>query len=47
MTADINDKREYLSSKGIRIALKDISQFAQVLEDVFVENNFTAKHLEN
>lgn len=45
VTADVNAKKEYLSSKGIRIALKDISQFAQVLEDIFVENNFTAKTL--
>lgn len=43
--ADTRDKKEYLSSKGIRIELKDISKFAQVLEDVFVENNFTAKTL--
>ncbi|MFA2895258.1 type I restriction endonuclease [Acinetobacter pittii] len=43
--ADNNERREYLSSKGIRIALNDISNFAKVLEDVFVENNFTAKTL--
>lgn len=45
ITADIKDRREYLLGKGIRIELKDISKFAQVLEDVFVENNFTAKTL--
>ncbi|BBF78559.1 type I restriction endonuclease [Acinetobacter ursingii] len=43
--ADISERKEYLSSKGIRIALNDISNFAKVLEDVFVENNFTAKTL--
>lgn len=43
--ADLSEKKEYLSKKGIRIELKDISKFAQVLEDVFVENNFTAKTL--
>ncbi|ELV8680786.1 hypothetical protein QNE28_000708 [Vibrio fluvialis] len=45
VTAEPAKKKEYLSSKGIRIELKDISKFAQVLEDVFVENNFTAKTL--
>ncbi|MBJ8423625.1 cold shock domain-containing protein [Acinetobacter bereziniae] len=45
ITADLKDRKEYLSSKGIRIELRDISSFAQVLEDVFVENNFTAKTL--
>ncbi|MCP6697704.1 type I restriction endonuclease [Pseudomonas donghuensis] len=45
VTADITEKREYLTSKGIRIELKDVTRFAQVLEDVFVENNFTAKAL--
>lgn len=45
VTADVVEKREYLTSKGIRIELKDVSRFAQVLEDVFVENNFTAKAL--
>ncbi|WP_215895456.1 cold-shock protein [Acinetobacter pullicarnis] len=45
ITADIKDRKEYLSSKGIRIELKDITKFAQVLEDIFVENNFTAKTL--
>ncbi|HCG8540269.1 cold shock domain-containing protein [Vibrio parahaemolyticus] len=45
ITADTTERKEYLSSKGIRIELKDISKFAQVLEDVFVENNFTAKTL--
>ncbi|KPZ59265.1 cold shock protein CspG [Pseudoalteromonas sp. P1-13-1a] len=45
VTAETDKKREYLSSKGIRIELKDISKFAQVLEDIFVENNFTAKTL--
>lgn len=45
VTADVTEKREYLTSKGIRIELKDVSRFAKVLEDVFVENNFTAKTL--
>ncbi|WP_418357913.1 hypothetical protein ACNH6B_00575 [Shewanella basaltis] len=45
VTAETAKRREYLSSKGIRIELKDISKFAQVLEDIFVENNFTAKTL--
>jgi cold shock CspA family protein/GTPase SAR1 family protein len=45
VTADTTQKKEYLTSKGIRIELKNISNFAQVLEDVFVENNFTAKAL--
>lgn len=40
-----SERKEYLSSKGIRIELKDISKFAQVLEELFVENNFTAKTL--
>lgn len=43
--ADTIEKKEYLTNKGIRIELKDVSKFAQVLEDVFVENNFTAKTL--
>ena len=45
VTADVAEKKEYLTTKGIRIELKDITRFAQVLEDVFVENNFTAKTL--
>lgn len=45
VTADVAEKREYLTAKGIRIELKDVTRFAQVLEDVFVENNFTAKAL--
>lgn len=45
VTSDITEKREYLTSKGIRVELKDIKKFAQVLDDVFVENNFTAKTL--
>lgn len=45
VVADITEKKEYLTSKGIRIELKDVSKFAQVLEDIFVENNFTAKTL--
>ncbi|MEM7851311.1 cold shock domain-containing protein [Morganella morganii] len=45
VTADTIEKKEYLTSKGIRIELKDVSKFAQVLEDIFVENNFTAKTL--
>lgn len=39
------EKRAYLTSKGIKIEFKNINKFAQVLEDVFVENNFTAKTL--
>jgi len=39
------EKKAYLTSKGIKIELKNINKFAQVLEDVFVENNFTAKTL--
>jgi cold shock CspA family protein len=39
------EKRAYLTSKGIKIEFKNITKFAQVLEDVFVENNFTAKTL--
>jgi cold shock CspA family protein len=39
------EKRAYLTSKGIKIEFKDINKFAQVLEDIFVENNFTAKTL--
>lgn len=45
VTADIVEKKAYLTNKGIKIELKDVSRFAQVLEDVFVENNFTAKTL--
>jgi len=45
VSADIAEKREYLTSKGIRIELRDVKKFAQVLEDVFVENGFTAKTL--
>lgn len=45
VTADVAERKEYLTSKGIRIELKDVTRFAQVLEDVFVENNFTAKAL--
>lgn len=45
ITADTKARKEYLSSKGIRIELKDISKFAHVLEDIFVDNNFTAKTL--
>lgn len=44
---DIVQRKQYLSEKGIRIDLKDISNFARVLEDVFVENNYTAKTLGN
>ena len=43
--ADLAQKKEYLTNKGIKIELKDITKFAQVLEDIFVENNFTAKTL--
>ncbi|WP_273978764.1 cold shock domain-containing protein [Vibrio parahaemolyticus] len=42
---DISERKEYLTAKGIRIELKDVSKFAQVLEEVFVNNNFTAKTL--
>lgn len=45
VTADVAEKKEYLTSKGIKIELKDVNKFAQVLEDVFVENDFTAKTL--
>ncbi|MDA5543329.1 cold shock domain-containing protein [Yersinia rochesterensis] len=45
VTADVTEKKEYLTSKGIRIELKNIKKFAQVLDDVFVENSFTAKTL--
>lgn len=45
ISADAKEKRAYLTRNGIRIELKDITKFAQVLEDVFVENNFTAKTL--
>ncbi|HID9885439.1 cold shock domain-containing protein [Serratia nevei] len=45
VTANAVEKREYLTSKGIRIELKDVKKFAQVLDDVFVENSFTAKTL--
>lgn len=45
ITADIVERKQYLSSKGIRIELKDITKFASVLEDIFVDNNFTAKTL--
>lgn len=45
VTADPTEKKEYLTSKGIRIELKDVKKFAQVLDDVFVENSFTAKTL--
>lgn len=45
VVADTIDSKDYLSNRGIRIKLTDISKFAQVLEDIFVENNFTAKTL--
>ncbi|WP_205208409.1 cold-shock protein [Chromobacterium haemolyticum] len=45
VTAGTKEKRDYLTSKGIRIELNDVTKFAQVLEDVFVVNNFTAKTL--
>lgn len=45
VSAGLKEKKDYLTSKGIRIELKDVTKFAQVLEDVFVENNFTAKTL--
>jgi 'Cold-shock' DNA-binding domain. len=45
VTANSVEKREYLTNKGIRIELKDVKKFAQVLDDVFVENSFTAKTL--
>ncbi|MEZ8971771.1 cold shock domain-containing protein [Vibrio cyclitrophicus] len=45
ITGNKAERKEYLSAKGIRIELQDVSKFAQVLEDVFVDNNFTAKTL--
>ncbi|MDT9000627.1 hypothetical protein RQP53_15235 [Paucibacter sp. APW11] len=45
VAANDTERRAYLTSKGIRIEFKSISKFAQVLEDVFVENNYTAKTL--
>jgi len=45
VSANEIEKKAYLTKNGIRIEFKDINKFAQVLEEVFVENNFTAKTL--
>lgn len=39
------EKKQYLSNKGIKIELNDLASFAKVLEDIFIENNFTARTL--
>jgi cold shock CspA family protein len=36
-------RREYLARKGIRITFENLTQFAKVLENVFVEHEYTSK----
>ncbi|MEJ2612246.1 MAG: cold shock domain-containing protein [Candidatus Thiodiazotropha sp.] len=37
------DRREYMSKKGIRISIKNLEGFASIIEDVFVDNEYTSK----
>lgn len=41
----IDNKREYFSQKGIKISIQDIESFAKILEDIFVEHDYTSKLL--
>ena len=41
--ADSKEKGKYFSSRGITISIKDLNGFAQVLENVFVDNDYTSK----
>ena len=44
---EIEDKREnsekYLTDRGITISIDDVHRFAKVLEDVFIEHDFSSK----
>ncbi len=35
--------KQYFSSRGIKVSIADINSFARILEDVFVEHDYTAK----
>jgi cold shock CspA family protein/GTPase SAR1 family protein len=39
------DKKEYFLSKGIRISIEHITGFAKVIEDIFVNHDYTSKTL--
>lgn len=39
----IDKKKEYISSRGIKISIEDLRGFANVLENIFVESDFTSK----
>ncbi|MBQ0736184.1 cold shock domain-containing protein [Aquimarina celericrescens] len=41
--SDSNEKGKYFSSRGITISIKDLNGFAKVLENVFVDNDYTSK----
>lgn len=40
-----NDKarRDYMTNKGVRISIGNIERFASIIEDVFVDNDYTSK----
>lgn len=46
LSNDKNDKKEkrgYFSSKGIKISIEDLRGFAHVLENIFVDHDYTSK----
>ncbi|MGN7438196.1 MAG: cold shock domain-containing protein [Alcanivorax sp.] len=38
-----NEKRQYMAKKGIRVSIANIEGFASVIENVFVDHEYTAK----
>ncbi len=40
-----DDKKDYFTSKGIRVSIENLDGFAAVLEQVFVDHEFTSKTL--
>lgn len=45
LSSDIREeeKKSYFSRKGIKISIKNLEAFAKVLEDIFVEHDYTSK----
>jgi len=41
--ADKERKKNYFSSKGIKVSIENLSNFAQVLENIFVDHDYTSK----
>ena len=38
----INERNSYFSNRGIRVSIDDLSRFAEVLESVFVDQDYTS-----